>query len=680
MSAPRTHEPRLPIWMTEVSTRASARFAAESIDFTLGGEPTFVPIHPKGSEWSVAAVGPTKLGYARTVARNLLKGPMRGGCAFFCPGKLYPGEVNPRWAVRLLARRDGASLLPEPGRGVSARDSRQLGEALTEALGICARWLTFDDPTNPGSTVSAIPLDHDGKTWRSKTWNLGVRHRRLLAAEGPAGLRLPLEHFPAGIPKRALTIEWQGRFPTVFFPPLLREPFLELLAAAGRLMAAESLETAFSGYLPPDIDDEFLVVGLTADPGVLEVNLPVCRTWEEYAGWQNHVTTACASAGLRPWKEPRDGFPEGTGGGNHILWGGPSLERNPFFTRPGWLATILRTFQRHPSLAYVFTGCYVGPSSQAPRPDESARSLDDLEMAYQFLASLPRGDHRSLINETLRHLHTDLAGNTHRSEISFDKFWNPGWPGGALGLIEFRAFESLPDPQWSSAAALLLSSIAAAALDQKQKLPLVDFGTRLHDRYFLPTVLWHDLTRLLDSLEKSGFSLRPGIYRKIWEWRFPQMLSWKRAGCHLTVRKALEGWPLLCETPLEGGTTSRFVDTSMHRLEFSANPGFAERFEIYAAGRPLPLKPVPGCELLAGLRFRRTNWHPSLHPGITPHIPLDLCLVEKKTARAIAEFSLGGDDHTFQPTRRDGSRKLRSEPCRPRRRGEITCDLRLASA
>lgn len=668
---------RIPKWMLDVATRASRRFSSEGIELTLGGEPTYVPIHPTGSEWAVAAVGPTKLGYARSVAHHLLQGPLRGGCAFFCPGKLYPGEVNPRWAVRILARHDGKSLIPEAPQRARARDSRQLGMALTAALGIPARWVSLDDPQNPGSKVHAIPLDHDGVKWRSAAWNLPVRHRRLLATEGPAGLRLPLEHFPPGIPKRVLTIEWRGRFPVVFFPPLLREPFLELLAATGQLIAEESWESAFSGYLPPDIDDQYLVVGLTADPGVLEVNLPVCRSWQEYALWQDHVTKACSHAGLRPWKEPRHGHPEGTGGGNHILWGGPSLDRNPFFTRPHWLAAILRTFQRHPSLAYVFTGCYVGPSSQAPRPDESARSLDDLELAYQFLESLPPGDHRTLINETLRHLHTDIAGNTHRSEISFDKFWNPGWPGGALGLIEFRAFESLPDPQWSSAAALLLYAIAAAALDQKKPQPLIDFGHHLHDRHFLPSILWQDLTRLLAALEKRGFLLRTGIYRKIWEWRFPRMLSWSRAGCRLTVRKALEGWPLLCETPLEGGSTSRFVDTSMHRIEFAADHAFAERFEIYVAGRPLPMKMVPGCGLLAGLRFRRTNWHPSLHPGIAPHVPLDLCIIEKKTARAAAEFALGEDDCTFQPTRRDGSRKLRAEPCRPRRRGEITCDLRL---
>ena len=146
----------------------------------------------------------------------------------------------------------------------------------------------------------------------------------------------------------------------------------------------------------------------------------------------------------RPWKESSWDYPQGTGGGNHLLWGGPRLEANPFFTRPGWLAAILRFWQHHPSLAYLFTGCYVGASSQAPRPDESARDLYDIDMAYTFLESLPPGDHRELINETLRHLQTDVTGNSHRSEMSFDKFWNTAWPAGALGLIEFRAIESLP--------------------------------------------------------------------------------------------------------------------------------------------------------------------------------------------------------------------------------------------
>ncbi len=329
------------------------------------------------------------------------------------------------------------------------------------------------------------------------------------------------------------------------------------------------------GYTPEDQAGKWITLGLAADPGVLEINLPACSSWHEYAEWIETVTASCEAAGLRSWKESAWDFPQGTGGGNHLLWGGPRLEVNPFFGRPAWLAAILRFWQHHPSLAYLFTGCYVGASSQAPRPDESARDLYDVEMAYTFLESLPEGDHRELINETLRHLQTDVTGNSHRSEMSFDKFWNTSWPSGALGLVEFRAIESLPRAEWMSSVALLWTCLAAHLLEAKTPRGLKRFGTRLHDEYLLPERLWSDLESVFTELEAAGVVLNRRIYREIWNWRFPTLLLWRKGDARLTVRRALESWPLLCETPVEGGTTSRFVDTSMQRLEFCSNPAIS---------------------------------------------------------------------------------------------------------
>ncbi len=258
-----------------------------------------------------------------------------------------------------------------------------------------------------------------------------------------------------------------------------------------------------AGYVPPDEQKRWTTLGLAADPGVLEINLPACEGWSEYDSWLGKVTDACEATGLRSWKESLWDFPQGSGGGNHFLWGGPSLDEHPFFTRPAWLAAVLRFWQHHPSLAYLFTGCYVGASSQAPRPDESARDLYDINMAYTFLETLPPGDHRELINETLRHLQTDVTGNAHRSEISFDKFWNPSWPAGALGLIEFRAIESLPRADWMSAIPLLWTCIAAHLLEAKAPAELKRFGPKLHDEYFLPSRLLADLDDILAELKKK---------------------------------------------------------------------------------------------------------------------------------------------------------------------------------
>jgi uncharacterized protein (DUF2126 family) len=383
---------------------------------------------------------------------------------------------------------------------------------------------------------------------------------------------------------------------------------------------------------------------------------------------------ACAPVGLRSFKQltPEDQI--GTGGGNHLLFGGPSLDENPLFTHPTWVTSILRYWQHHPSLAYLFTGQYVGPSSQAPRPDECASSLYDLEMAYRFLEQLPPGDHRYLISETLRHLHTDTSGNTHRSEISFDKFWNVNFDGGCRGLVEFRAVESLPHAHWMSAIALLWHSLAAHLLEKPFKAPLVDLGDKLHDTFFLPSFLWSDFEKILRDLRAGGFKLPATLFREIFEWRFPVMLQHTEGAAELTIRRAHEGWPLLCETPLEGGNTSRFVDTSIERLEFLASKDFAARYTIHVQGRALPLQRFPGNRTGIGLRYRRTSLYPSLHPGIPPQMPLVLVLTcdGKSTV-----YQLDEDRRLF--TTRPGAKPptIARSPCKKLHAGLLTCDLRL---
>ena len=333
----------------------------------------------------------------------------------------------------------------------------------------------------------------------------------------------------------------------------------------------------------------------------------------------------------------------------------------------------MRYWQRHPALSYLFTGDYVGPSSQAPRPDESARPLYDLEMAYQFLEKLPAGrDQRQLISETLRHLHTDGSGNTHRSEISFDKFWNASWEGGCRGLIEFRAVETMPRAEWMSAVAALWQALAAMLFDRRKIGPLIEHGLKLHDYFFLPTLLWDDFEEVLRDLKKAGFVFPGEIFREIWAWRFPRVLAFAENGARLEVRKAHEGWPLLCETPLEGGSTSRFVDTSMERLEFFANEKFATTHRIFVEGRELPLTTLRPGGRGCGLRYRRTALHPSLHPGIAPHMPLRMSI----TGPAKGWHSvLTSDQRQFTPVKKAAPR-LR-QPCKKLHAELLTYDLRI---
>ena len=695
-------------WMQPVARAAEARLEQAGIQLTLGGEPTVVPLQPQGAEWSVAADGPTKLGMARRLARELQCNALPGSTLLWCPGKRYDGEVNPRWTLRLISGKGGEPPVrwPEPcqpglsGHPLTPAQVPAFLERLGAQLGLTLQPLSLRDPLDPERQIWAAPLsvdddepqpaaDHAKIRWLAPAWPLAEELAELSGAPGPAGLRLPLEHLPEEIPRQVLTLELGPDGWELFLPPLLRRPLQTLLQAV-----ADGLDglaaPRLSGVLPFDGEGHWQVLGLTADPGVLEINLPVCRGWAEYHGWLQLLEQACGRVGLRSWKATADGHQEGTGGGNHLLWGGPSLEQHPFFSRPAWLVGILRYWQHHPALAYLFSGACVGPASQAPRPDEVAGNLLDLELAYRALEAAddgrthddPRGDHRSLIGETLRHLHADRSGNNHRSEISFDKFWNPGAPAGCLGLVEFRALESLPHAAWSSAIALLWSALAAHLLNPVHRpAALRAWGAALHDRLLLPSQLWADLEAVLAELAADGLVLDPEPYRAIWEWRFPPLLRWREGELQLELRPALEPWPLICDTPVQGGLTSRFIDASLRRVEVIANGACRSEVEFWLNGRQLPLTAQP-----LAVRYRHQRLYPCLHPAIEPHLPLEL---ELRTASHRHRFRLEGEGPTFVPVAVEapvppgggtGERRYAEapDPWRARRHQDAsTIDLRL---
>jgi len=670
----------IPKSLAKVADQVDAIFAGRQARLTMGGEPTYVPIDPVGAEWHITALGPTKLQYGYALADALIAQSLPNALAVYSTGKYYPGEVNPRWAINLIWNRDGSPLVPAlkktliDGAAPKAKSAELFCKSLLRRLRLGAGWLRGTDPFDEDRFVRVLPLDHDGARFVSQDWQIGDA-LELLRAEGPAGLRLPLASLPASVNRRALAVEIRDGQLHLFLPPLLQAPFLELIEHATEALHHAGLKPAvLAGYIPSDDAGVWIKMAIAADPGVLEINLPPCDTWREYAAWMDRLEEASAAAGLRSFKQitPEDQI--GTGGGNHLLFGGPTLDENPLFTRPGWVTSILRYWQRHPALAYLFTGQYVGSSSQAPRPDEGASAHYDLEMAYLFLEQLPPGDHRYLISETLRHLHTDTSGNTHRSETSFDKFWNVNFDGGCRGLVEFRALESLPHARWMSAIALLWHALAANLLAHPTHRALVDHGDKLHDFYFLPTCLWDDFEKILRDLTKAGLKLPPAIYREIFEWRFPVMLEHAESRASLVIRRAHEGWPLLCETPLEGGNTSRFVDTSIERLEFIANRQFAEHSSIRVQGRALPLQRFPGDRFGIGLRYRRTALYPSLHPGILPQLPLLLSITRGGNDTL---YRLDQDRRHFERCPEGTPSPATGAACKKLHRGLVTYDLRL---
>ncbi len=662
-----------------VAKKIEATFAAQGIQLTLGGEPTFVPLDPQGPEWQITALGPTKLRYGYALADALIAQKLKNAVTFYTPGKSYPGETNPRWAINLVWNSDGTPLVRELAKSKSngvptVKKLAVFKTALLQTLELSASWLRTIDPLDPSRLVWTLALDHDGRRFTSVDWDLGPSIE-LLNAEGPAGLRLPLNRVPDGRSRRAFTIEVKDKQLHLFLPPLRQKPFCALVTGLSRALRKAELGPAiFAGYVPSDDRGIWTKLAIAADPGVLEINLPPCLEWSEYDWWMHTLEAAAETAGLRSFKRVSADETLGTGGGNHLLFGGPTLDTNPLFRQPGWVTSMLRYWQHHPSLAYLFTGQYVGPSSQAPRPDESASALYDLEMAYRFLESLPPGDHRFLLSETLRHLHTDGTGNTHRSEASFDKFWNVNFDGGCRGLIEFRAIESLPHASWMSAVALLWRAIAAHLLTHPFTRPLIDHGERLHDYFFLPACIWADFEMLLRDLKKSGYELPLGPFREIADWRFPKLLMHQSKGATLTIRRALEGWPLLCETPLEGGTTSRFVDTSIERLEFVANEAFAATHEVFVQGRPLHLQAFPGGKRGAGLRYRRSALYPSLHPGVAPQLPLTILI---RHGDISTHYVLESGARMFTKASVISPQHLSKRPCKTLHPSLLSYDLRI---
>jgi len=654
-----------------VARAVESKLKKHKITLTMGGEPSYIPEDCSAPEWNYAALGGEKMAYGRAFAEALTTSTP-GAAIIESSGKFYPGEVNARWALHLIWNRSGRPFGPTKRAQQSVPTEAQVSAialSISKALKLQNCWMRAE------SSVWILPLDHEGERWKTQKWPLARNGKlRLTKAEGSAGLRLPLADLPGKAIRRALVLELRPNALEIFLPPISQSSWNELLKVIFTYIS--DFIFRLSGYIPSDDDDLWTKLSVTPDPGVIEINLPPCSQWTDYALWIQRLENSAHKVGLKSSRTSPDGCTLGTGGGNHLLFGGASFEKHPFFPRPGWVASFLRYWQRHPSLAYLFTGQYVGPSSQAPRPDESARDLYDLEMAYRFMETLPAGgDHRLILSETLRHLHTDTSGNAHRCESSFDKFWNPGFEGGCRGLVEFRALESLPHSEWMSAVALLWRAIIVAQLEHPTRTTLIEWGTQLHDRFFMPSHLWSDLSSVLDDLSAWGFKLPREVFRSIWDWRFPKILNVEESGELLEIRKSCEGWPLLCETPLLGGSTSRFVDTSMERLEVSASPRFAKRYGVFIQNRKLPLTAdFPEGKKGAGLRYRRTALYPSLHPGLPPHQPLVLSFTEK--GRVVRSFQLEHAHRDFIEVDKVPLLHGRA-PIRTLKPGLLTYDLRL---
>ncbi len=606
------------------------------------------------------------------IARRLEVGPDHAQPAFEDPWRLVRDE----------------SLLPvdvDPHEAdiEDSEERRRLARVLDRGLA-----------TAVGYVLPLAPLVGDGG-WHSALWAFRRERLYLVVGDSPIGLRLPLgsiegapppppaeEPFdgppdprrldlakeekaksatpkqakedaravPTSVPRgprTALCVEPRDGRLFVFLPPVqTTKSFCDLVRAVDEASLALDLLVSFEGYRAPKGSELFSML-VTPDPGVLEVNIPPTRTAREHVALMESVFDAALGVGLHAEKYQLDGRQAGSGGGNHITLGGPTPLRSPFIRRPDLLASLLAFAQHHPSLSYLFTGLFVGPTSQAPRVDEARHdALYELEIAMTRAHERTADPPSPWLSDTLfRNLLVDVSGNTHRTEICIDKLFDPNTPHGRQGLVELRAFEMPPHVRMSIAEVALLRALVASFARAPYGGPLVRWGEALHDRFLLPTWLWRDFEDVLAHLDRSGLPLPGEAYRAFLEYRCPVVGALCAGDVKVELRNAIEPWNVLGEETTASGT-ARYVDSSMERVELRVEGFVPERHALMVNGLGLPLRAtgVAG-EHVAGVRFRA--WAPphSLHPHLGIHHPLRFDLLDTWGKRSLGAFAY----HVWHP-------------------------------
>jgi uncharacterized protein (DUF2126 family)/transglutaminase-like putative cysteine protease len=578
---------------------------------------------------------------------------------------------------------------------VDGQDSR-LDDALEGARLARLSRQGFDSVTGH---VLPIARDAAGKHWRTGAWFLRRERCYLLPGDSPMGLRLPLDSLPwaapadrpqlhppdptqafaplpgyakiraqlaasgtagpdgARAPRSHESAYWISRTAIcaeprhgvlyIFMPPTERvEDYLELSAAVEASADALKQPVIIEGYEPPR-DPRLNNFRVTPDPGVIEVNIHPSSSWNELVDRTTHLYENARLSRLTSEKFMLDGRHTGTGGGNHLVLGGATTVDSPFLRRPDLLRSLLAYWHNHPSLSYLFSGLFIGPTSQAPRVDEARNdSLNELEIAFRQLPPPGTPCPPWLVDRLFRNLLIDVTGNTHRAEFCIDKLYSPDGPTGRLGLLELRAFEMPPHERMSLTQQLLLRSLVARFWRTPYSPErLVRWGTELHDRFMLPYFIAQDFAEVIAEQQAAGYPLKADWFAPHLEFRFPKYGDFAARGVEVELRQALEPWHVMGEEGSAGATT-RYVDSSLERVQVKATGLALDRYALACNGRAIPLRPTETAgEFVGGVRYRA--WQPSsaLHPTIGVHTPLTFDLFDTWMHR-----SLGGCEyHVMHP-------------------------------
>jgi len=442
-------------------------------------------------------------------------------------------------------------------------------------------------------------------------------------------------HDPEWVPHTALSVQAREGRLFVFVPPTTElEHYLDIIASVEATAAALKMPVVIEGYQPPH-DLRLTRLPVTPDPGVIEVNIHPAASWKELVHNTTTLYELARLTRLGTEKFMLDGRHTGTGGGNHVTLGGITPADSPILRRPDLLRSLVTYWQHHPALSYLFSGLFIGPTSQAPRVDEARNdSLYELEIAFQ---QMPEGEVAApwLVDRLFRNLLVDMTGNTHRSEFCIDKLYAPGTDAGRLGLLELRAFEMPPHARMSLMQMLLLRTLVAWFWREPYKKPLVRWGTQLHDRFMLPHFIASDIYDVARDLQAADYEFKTEWFAPFLEFRFPRIGSLRVNDLQLDLYQAIEPWHVLGEEITSSGT-ARYVDSSVERLQVSLTGAMGERYALTCNGRRVPLKATgKQGELVAGIRYRAWNPPSALHPSIGVQAPLVFDLVDTWNGRSI---------------------------------------------